>query len=92
MHSTAWTSTDFAPPPRTISTAVFVTSVAVYSGILPGYWIFFHTAFIFKLVPELWRIPTSFLLTLPKLSILLDPYFRVFSPGSRRREREKNGC
>ncbi|CAK7202361.1 hypothetical protein SEUCBS139899_005084 [Sporothrix eucalyptigena] len=63
------------PLSRNIATAVFITSCGVYSGILPGSWFYFHKSLLFKLLPEVWRIPSSFLLTLPKLSILLDPYF-----------------
>lgn len=60
---------------RTAATAVFVTSVAVYSGLLSGRFLYFHPSVVFKLYPEPWRLLTTFTLTLPKLSILMDPYF-----------------
>ncbi|CAK7223980.1 hypothetical protein SCUCBS95973_005363 [Sporothrix curviconia] len=63
------------PLSRTMATAVFVSSACVYSGLISGGWFFFHPAYIFKLIPEVWRIPLSFMITMPKLSILLDPYF-----------------
>lgn len=38
-------------------------------------WLYFHHTEIFKLPPELWRFVTSFLLTGPKLGIVMDTYF-----------------
>jgi Derlin-2/3 len=64
-----------SPPFRSVATAVFVTSVAVYTGFLPSVWMYFHPSEVFKLFPEPWRLVTSYMLTLPNLSILLDPYF-----------------
>ncbi|KAL1302513.1 hypothetical protein AAFC00_002900 [Neodothiora populina] len=71
-----------APPvTRTITAAAAVTSVLVYTGILNAGYIVFIPYKIFKLwLPELWRLPTSFLLTSPKLGMLLDPYF-LFTYG-----------
>lgn len=44
-------------------------------GLLPGYHVIFHVFYIWKFPPELWRIPTSFLLTGSGLGLLFDTYF-----------------
>lgn len=43
----------------------------------------FATQFVFttKIVPQIWRIFTAFLITKPKFAILLDPYF-LYQYGS----------
>lgn len=38
-------------------------------------WFYFHYLEIFKFPPEIWRFVTSFLLTGPKLGIVMDTYF-----------------
>lgn len=63
------------PPSRTLSAATLITSVSIYTGFLDGYRVIYHPSLIFKFPPELWRIPTSFLLTGPKLSMIFDTYF-----------------
>ncbi|CAK7269847.1 hypothetical protein SEPCBS119000_003780 [Sporothrix epigloea] len=63
------------PISRNVATTVLVLSACVYSGIIPGGLFFFDMSLIFKPIPEIWRLPLSFLLTMPKLSILLDSYF-----------------
>ncbi|KIH90856.1 Derlin-2/3 [Sporothrix brasiliensis 5110] len=63
------------PVARTVATAVLASSVAVHFGFLPGRWMYFHPSAVFKLFPEPWRIVTAYMVTLPGLSILLDPYF-----------------
>ncbi|KAH8803219.1 Der1-like family-domain-containing protein [Xylogone sp. PMI_703] len=74
----------WAAPPisRTIAASAFVLSLAVYySGTSIGYWTIFHTQFLLKLPPEIWRAVTCFLITGPKLGLILDPYF-LFTYGS----------
>ncbi|KXJ93360.1 centromere/microtubule-binding protein cbf5 [Microdochium bolleyi] len=66
-----------ATPPiaRTVATAVFASSVGIYTGLLPSYHFFFHKSLLFKLVPEVHRCVTSFLLTGPQMAVLFDTYF-----------------
>ncbi|CAN8096101.1 unnamed protein product [Discula destructiva] len=65
-----------APPlARTFTTAVLATSIAGHFGFLPIGWLYFHYLEVFKLPPEIWRFVTSFLLTGPKLGIVMDTYF-----------------
>ncbi|KAL1839573.1 hypothetical protein VTJ49DRAFT_1394 [Mycothermus thermophilus] len=67
-----------AQPPiaRTLTTAVFVTSVSVHLlGWLPATWLYFDTEFLFRFPPEIWRLVTSFLLSDPQLGIIMDSYF-----------------
>ena len=54
---------------------IFVTSVAVYTGLLAPYYLYFHWTTLVDLPPQIWRLVTSYLLTQPKTGILLDPYF-----------------
>lgn len=42
---------------------------------IPIQWFYFHYYEIFKFPPEIWRFVTSFLLTGPKLGIVMDTYF-----------------
>lgn len=60
---------------RTFASAVLLTSTACHFGIIPIQWFYFHYYEIFKLPPEIWRFVTSFLLTGPKLGIVMDTYF-----------------
>ncbi|KAJ4423820.1 hypothetical protein N0V82_001559 [Gnomoniopsis sp. IMI 355080] len=65
-----------APPlARTFASAVLATSIGGHFGILPMQWFYFHYLEIFKFPPEIWRFVTSFLLTGPKLGIVMDTYF-----------------
>ena len=66
---------------RTSAAVIFVTSLAVYTGFLQPYYLYFHWATLVGLPPQIWRLVTSYLLTQPKLAIILDPYFGT----SRRR-------
>lgn len=60
---------------RTFASAVLATSIGCHFGIIPIQWFYFHYHEIFKLPPEIWRFVTSFLLTGPKLGIVMDTYF-----------------
>ena len=73
----------WAAPPmaRTLTTAIAITSVSVHLlGIMPYHWLYFTEDRLFRLPPEIWRPITSFLLSGPKLSILMDPYFSMGAP------------
>ena len=60
---------------RTISASALILSLAVHMGLLSGYHVIFHVFYIWKFPPELWRIPSSFLLTGKGLGLLFDTYF-----------------
>ena len=60
---------------RTVATAIFVSSVAVYSGMIASSPFFFHYSQLFQFPPPLHRLVTSFLITGPQLAVLLEPYF-----------------
>jgi len=66
-----------APPmARTLATAILVTSLSAYIfGILSFSWLYFSEDRLFRLPPEIWRLVTSFLISGPKLGIIMDPYF-----------------
>ncbi|KAI5806664.1 Der1-like family-domain-containing protein [Peziza echinospora] len=67
-----------APPvSRVIAGLTFLTSLLVYVfGVLSIDHIFFHGHFIFKTFPpQIWRLVSSFLLTGPKMGILMDTFF-----------------
>ncbi|TKA77237.1 hypothetical protein B0A49_00778 [Cryomyces minteri] len=73
----------WAAPPvsRTLTAAVVLTSAAVYGGLLSGMRVVFYRPWILTLFPQLWRLVTPFLLTGPKLGMILDPYF-LYTYGS----------
>lgn len=50
-----------------------------YSGMLNlmNYIYIYQYIFTLKIVPQVWRIVTSFLITKPKFGILMDPYMRT---------------
>lgn len=54
-----------------------------YGKIISLYQYIFATRFVFttKIVPQIWRVFTAFLITKPKFAILLDPYF-LYQYGS----------
>ncbi|KAF2128330.1 hypothetical protein P153DRAFT_341906 [Dothidotthia symphoricarpi CBS 119687] len=71
------------PVSRTITALAVVVSALGYGGIISlGHYIF-ATQFVFtvKIVPQVWRVFTAFLITKPKFAILLDPYF-LYQYGS----------
>ncbi|GAB7347840.1 hypothetical protein MBLNU459_g5374t1 [Dothideomycetes sp. NU459] len=68
----------WAAPPisRTITAATVVLSVCVWFGLLGAYYVVFIPRSIFQLwIPQLWRFVTPFLITGPKLGLIMDPYF-----------------
>ena len=52
-----------------------MTSVAMFTGVLPGRWLYFDERLLFKMPPEIWRLVTSFLITKPKFGLIMDTYF-----------------
>lgn len=63
-------------------------SVTVWGGFLDPYYVVFilrdvfrWKIFTFRQFPRIWRIFTPFLLTGPKLGLILDPYF-LYTYGS----------
>ncbi|RYO96069.1 hypothetical protein DL764_007548 [Monosporascus ibericus] len=70
-------SSYWAAPPisRTIATAVFACSVAVYTGMISGYPFFFHYSTLLQFPPAVHRLVTSFLITGPNLSVIFESYF-----------------
>jgi len=69
----------WAAPPvaRTITAAAVLLSVPTWLGFIDPYFVVFLRYKIFTLtsLPQLWRIATPFVLTGPKLGMILDPYF-----------------
>ncbi|KAH8908873.1 hypothetical protein BR93DRAFT_936450 [Coniochaeta sp. PMI_546] len=60
---------------RTLTTAIVVTSIGCYMGLLPFGWFYFAPYTLLRIPPGIWRPFTAFFLTTPKLGIVLDPYF-----------------
>jgi len=60
-----------------------VVSAAGYSGLISLYHYVFVGQYVFtvKMVPQLWRAVTGFLVTKPKFGILMDPFF-LYQYGS----------
>ncbi|KAH9872753.1 hypothetical protein J1614_005147 [Plenodomus biglobosus] len=71
------------PVSRTITALAIVVSAAGYSGLinLSTYIFVSQWVFTMKMVPQLWRVVTAFLITKPKFGILMDPYF-LYQYGS----------
>lgn len=68
----------WAIPPlaRTFATTILVTSLSTHVfGLLPFSWLLFHQSFLFQMPPQIWRLVTAFLISTPKLGIIMDPYF-----------------
>ncbi|ORY16184.1 Der1-like family-domain-containing protein [Clohesyomyces aquaticus] len=65
------------PVSRTITALAVTVSALGYSGMInfSNYVFFMDYIFTIKMVPQLWRLFTSFLITKPKFGIILDPYF-----------------
>lgn len=62
--------------PRTLTAAVVVTSCAVYANNSLFQYVYFDWAEAFaQFPPKLWTPITAFLVSGPKLYIIMDPYF-----------------
>jgi Derlin-2/3 len=60
---------------RTMAASAFFLSIAVYTGMLSGYYVIWHTPYVLQFPPQLWRLVTSFLITGKDLNIIFDTYF-----------------
>ncbi|KAI8940819.1 hypothetical protein NX059_002081 [Plenodomus lindquistii] len=71
------------PVSRTITAMAVAVSGLGYSGLLNLSNYVFVSPWVFttKMVPQIWRAATAFLITKPKFGILLDPYF-LYQYGS----------
>ncbi|UNI18957.1 hypothetical protein JDV02_005186 [Purpureocillium takamizusanense] len=63
------------PLSRTLATATFALSLAIHTGLLPGWWFVWAPRFLWMFPPQIWRFATAFLITGPKLGLLFDTYF-----------------
>lgn len=59
-------------------------SVPTWMGFIDPYYVVFlrYKVFTFSSLPEIWRLVTAFILTGPKLGMILDPYF-LYTYGSQ---------
>ncbi|KAF2254029.1 DER1-domain-containing protein [Trematosphaeria pertusa] len=71
------------PVTRTITAGAVIVSALGFAGILNLSRFIFASQVVFttKMMPQVWRIFTAFLITKPKFAILLDPYF-LYQYGS----------
>jgi Derlin-2/3 len=60
---------------RNIATCAFVVSLGILLGMLPSGYFIYHTFFILRFPPQIWRFATSFLITGSGLGLLFDTYF-----------------
>ncbi|KAK1074266.1 hypothetical protein LTR12_002241 [Friedmanniomyces endolithicus] len=76
----------WAAPPvsRTITAAAVLLSTPTWMGLINPYYVVFlrEKLLTFTSVPQIWRLVTPFILTGPKLGLLLDPYF-LYTYGSQ---------
>jgi Derlin-2/3 len=66
----------WAAPPmaRTLATAIVFVSFSVYFTGFPGYQhIYFTPDLLFRFPPQIWRLVTSFLLSGPKIGLIIHP-------------------
>ena len=69
---------------RTLTAAIVLVSIPGYIiGVPDLYWLMFDSFSVFTIrqLPQIWRIASNFLVTGPKLGMILDPYF-VFTYAS----------
>ena len=64
---------------RTLVAATFIESVLCHGGLISPMRVIFYRPWLFKLLPDLWRLATPFLLTSRGLSFIFDLYFRKSS-------------
>jgi len=88
----------WAAPPmaRTLATAIIVTSFTIYfTNFISFNHIYFATDRLFRFPPEIWRPVTSFLLSSPKIGLILDPmwafqYLRQLEQGHPKFQRRED--
>ncbi|QDS70080.1 hypothetical protein FKW77_004786 [Venturia effusa] len=80
MSEVFWT---WPPVTRTLTAATLALSVLVHTQMIDLIYVAYIPKFIYRItkLPEIWRFITPFLITGPKFSILMDPYF-LFTYGS----------
>lgn len=54
---------------------MFAESALCHSGILDFRHVIYYTPWIFKFPPELWRLPSAFILTSGGFNFIFDLYF-----------------
>lgn len=67
---------------RTLVVGSLLTSVGVYSGLIPFLPLIFIPGRLLAFPPQIWRLVTSFFITGPKMGIIFDPYF-LYQYGSQ---------
>jgi Derlin-2/3 len=74
----------WAAPPmaRTLATAIVVMSIPVHFQMVSYVWFYFTEDTLLRFPPEIWRLATCFLLSGPKLGIIMDPYFGMGAPAN----------
>ncbi len=55
----------------------FIESILCHGGLLSAMRVIFYKPFLFKLLPEIWRLATPFMLTSGGLGFIFDLYFRT---------------
>jgi Der1-like family len=69
-----------APPvTRTLVAATVAESILCHGGLLSFNYVIFYKPYLFKLLPDVWRLFTPFLLTGGGLGFIFDLYFCVLS-------------
>ncbi len=63
------------PNYRTLVAATFVESVLCHGKLLSPLRVIFYRPWLFKLLPEIWRLVTPFMLTSGGLGFVFDLYF-----------------
>ena len=70
--------------PRTLTAAAVLLSVPAHMSLIDAFYLLFYKQLVFTLqtFPQIWRLVTPFILTGPKLGLILDPYF-LYTYGSQ---------
>ena len=76
IRPTSWKSTAWLTVllRRTAATTAFVISLGIHTGLIPSSWFGYYWQAIWTLPPQLWRLVTTYLVTMPGLGILFDTY------------------
>jgi len=67
----------FAAPPiaRTLAAVVLVSSLGIQFGLVNARLLVFHSSYLWRFPPQIWRCATSFLIASSGLNLLFDTYF-----------------
>lgn len=62
---------------RTLTAAAVLISIPGWMGFYSLFWVVYYPEYVFTLsqIPQVWRLVTSFLITGPKLGMIMDPFF-----------------